>query len=325
MPSLEEARKKYREFKSVEEELVTVTSRKEELRDSLSSLRSSVDESLSVLLKGRRTSLDEESRLHDEALDALSKGRFDEIIDYLLSSQSEQVGVNQKDFIILEGRDHITYQYPDLEVAIHKLGLSPTVEALGSGLRNTAKERDGTPYIGSITHQQALNLNQRLGNLTLTPRQGIDLKLALEKALAGEKIYYADGSLVDNTGVLSTMHNEMFGVNGPWRGEHLDASFSKKGRQIQITYHKINPDGSVEKTTEPLEKCLMKDCYIDLGSCNAQGMPTREGKDSQFWYHPRENSVARFNALSDGAGLDCYGGSGGSDSSLGVRAARVKT
>ncbi|MBI2452554.1 hypothetical protein HYV50_05795 [Candidatus Pacearchaeota archaeon] len=115
---------------------------------------------------------------------------------------------------------------------------------------------------------------------------------------------------------------EIFAIRDPWRAEYLDAFFVKKGREIYINYnHKIVNGKLTPQNIEPLEKCLMKDCNIDLNSFNKQGLPTKKGTDF-FYYFPRENTVARFFANSGRAFLDCFGYPENSYSSLGVRAVR---
>ncbi|MBI2452556.1 hypothetical protein HYV50_05805 [Candidatus Pacearchaeota archaeon] len=118
---------------------------------------------------------------------------------------------------------------------------------------------------------------------------------------------------------------EIFACRSPWRAEHLDAFFVKKGREIYINYnHKIVTGKLTPQNIEPLEKCLMKDRNIDLNSFNKQGLPTRKGTDF-FYYSPRENYVARFGANSDGADLYCGRSPGDSSSSLGVFACAEST
>src|SRR3989344_4437046 len=47
-------------------------------------------------------------------------------------------------------------------------------------LQNSQKEADGTDYIGNMNWNIALTLNNKLGNMTLNPRQFIDFKELLE-------------------------------------------------------------------------------------------------------------------------------------------------
>lgn len=88
--------------------------------------------------------------------------------------------------------------------------------------------------------------------------------------------------------------------------------------------------GNLVTKIEPLEECLMQDCYVTL-DFTSQGLPIKElpiqeyiqGENILYW-HPIENSVARFLASSDWAGLLCNRLPQYSDSVLGVRAAKIK-
>ena len=80
---------------------------------------------------------------------------------------------------------------------------------------------------------------------------------------------------------------------------------------------------------EKLEDCLMQDKKpgIDLefylNSPTKQGLPKSETPEGEFYFwYPRDNRVARFDANSGFAGLGCYDGSHYCDVSLGVRAAK---
>jgi len=70
----------------------------------------------------------------------------------------------------------------------------------------------------------------------------------------------------------------------------------------------------------------MENCYVDLASANKQGLPTRKSKNQEIYYKcpmSDNNSVARFDAGSDGAGLSCSRDATLSDSVLGVRRAKI--
>jgi len=75
----------------------------------------------------------------------------------------------------------------------------------------------------------------------------------------------------------------------------------------------------------PLEDCLKKDGWADLGSLNNQGLPTKrapvdkyEPGKTIYFYSPRQDAVARFDAGSDWANLSCGGYPTSRDGSLGV-------
>jgi len=125
--------------------------------------------------------------------------------------------------------------------------------------------------------------------------------------------------------------NNIIEVKDPWRSEWLDAKFSKQNDQFRITYHKIKQDGTLEEVTESLEDCLITDKQpgIDLSSWltngTNQGLPKKSTSDGSIWYlSPRDGAVARFVAVTDGAGLYCYWGPYVTNASLGVRIVRKK-
>src|SRR3989344_617821 len=53
---------------------------------------------------------------------------------------------NKESYILLKGREHGTYEYPDLFVSMHRLGMSSQIEAIGKDLGftvdNTAEEQE---------------------------------------------------------------------------------------------------------------------------------------------------------------------------------------
>ena len=94
---------------------------------------------------------------------------------------------NPEKRIILPTRTHGPYSYPDLVVDMNRLAYDATVEKaakeLGIKVKNTGKEQSGHDYIGNINWETALKLNQKLGNVTLNPRQFIDLRELLEAGI----------------------------------------------------------------------------------------------------------------------------------------------
>lgn len=241
---------------------------------------------------------------------------------------------NPEAYLILEGRTHGNYSYPDLLVSMHRLELDNQVKQIAKQLnltvQNTAKEKDGTEYIGNIKWEPAIKLTLSLGGLTLPPRQYVDFINLLKSG----KAYNGKGDKVDKVN-LDNILGEILTVRNPYRAEWLDAKFSGAGNQMksqigkqlstQITYHKIDSNGNIKEVTEPLEDCLMQDKTpgIDLdswlNSANKQGLPVKQTKSGTLWYwYPRENAVARFDADADRAYLYCLRGPGSSDSALGV-------
>lgn len=235
---------------------------------------------------------------------------------------------NPNDEIILPGRAHGNYSYPDIIVPLHRLGLSQQVVRAGKqltlSLENTAQEQDGTRYIGRLTSGEASDLAFKL-DYELTIRQFADFLNELRKGIDGEKVYNGRGKPADRDR-LRTAYNEITEVREPWRAEHFDAKFGDK----TITYHLIETDGTRE-VTEPLSDALMEDRTpgIDLDSwlktADEHGLPTSKTENGKLYYlYPRNGAVAWFNAGSDGAGLICDGVPDIRCGRLGVRVVRKK-
>ena len=229
-------------------------------------------------------------------------------------------------YIILPGKMHGSYSYPDLLVAMHRLSYEAELAAktLGSSLQNTATEQDGSQYIGNINWEQALRLNLLLGNFTLTPRQFVDFKELLEEGVKGKKVYDGKGAVIDSK-VLEEVHDEIFAVRSPYRAEWLDAYFKAVDDRLQMNYNHRMVNGVLKpQNSEQLKKCLMQDSYVSLASANRQGLPTRKSKSQMYYLYPRDKAVAGFIADSDWVGLYCNGSPKSLSWSVGVRAARLK-
>ena len=104
----------------------------------------------------------------------------------------------------------------------------------------------------------------------------------------------------------------------------LDAKFEKEGSSWFIeTDHRV-AQGSTSKTRMPLEACLREDAYVEL-DFNSQGLATKKSTDQDYkqgeniyYWHPRDGTVARFNAGSGWADLICGRDPSGSYAELGV-------
>ena len=116
-----------------------------------------------------------------------------------------------------------------------------------------------------------------------------------------------------------TILDEILTVRSPWRSEWLDAYFEKRKDGFYVlTENKTKP--------EKLESYLTKDKTpgIDLDSWlsnpTKHGLPDRNIPNGNLYYwHPRNGTVARFDADSDRAFLDCNGDPQDSGAGLGVR------
>ncbi len=127
-------------------------------------------------------------------------------------------------------------------------------------------------------------------------------------------------------------------LQNTWHSEWQDASFIEKGNKMYM--HRLK---DFTKKDEPIfykglditGTYLAKDGYANIsqmtnitpeGLCKVGDTRTNyvKGENRYFWY-PRDGTVARFNAGSDGADLDCFRNPSVSSSSLGVRFARRVT
>ncbi len=219
-----------------------------------------------------------------------------------------------------------------------RLGYDSNVESaakkLGIKVENTAQEYLASRYIGNINWEQALKLNQTLGNMTLNLRQFIDFKELLEKGRKTEigknsGVYFADGHPVHQNR-LSIIYEEICEVRSPWRSEWLDAKFNVEPQTSSsfISYdHRLQSDGTLkpEVNMEKLENHVKDNCWIDESSFNKQGLPTKKSsKQNLYYWGPSNNSVAGFVANSDRAYLYCCRIPSNSYSALGVRATASK-
>ncbi len=240
--------------------------------------------------------------------------------------------VNDPDqWMLLEGRQHDNYSYNDLLVSMHRLGYNSEVEKaakeIGIQVKNTSEEKDKTPYIGNINWEEAIKLNLTLGNITLSPRQGMDLMLDLRKAIKGsKKIYDGKGNEID-TPKLKIVYNEIWAKRDPWRGEWLDAKFRTSGGDLgMLSLHAISGNKIVPHYVMALEDHVREDSYVSLTRINNQGLPTvaNENVTPLFFYYPKIEAVAWFVADSDRADLSCDRVPSGRYDGLGVRAVREK-
>jgi hypothetical protein len=262
--------------------------------------------------------------VNPEGLDKIAEQLLNEDIPVNKNTIISKVN-NPRSYLILEGKTHDNYSYPDLLVGITRLGYDKEVEKaaknLGLSLSNTATEQTtGKEYIGSINWGNALKLNLSLDSFTLSLRQYIDFLLLLKSGNA----FYGDKSKADKK-VLDNILDEILSVRDPYRVEWLDADFKLKDDKLYVNYaHKLVNNILIPQKTELLENCIMEDCEVDLSSFNKQGLPTKKGNSFGYWF-PRSdnNSVARFLAYSDWAYLSCFGNPSLSNGGRGVRRAKI--
>ena len=190
-------------------------------------------------------------------------------------------------FLILPGKKHGNYEYPDLDVSMYRTGYNTGIVTLDKRI-NIAKEENGHSYIRDIVWEEALKLNLVLGNDgTPSLRQFLDLKELLEKGInQEEKVLYANGKEIDDRKTLQAVYNEIFKTREPFRGEFLDAQFKFNSGILYLNQdHRIINDLLVPQYSQPvLENSLMEICYVNLKRCNEQGLPIKRGKN--IYYRP---------------------------------------
>ncbi len=240
---------------------------------------------------------------------------LESIAESLLSKSTEDEGrsdnpshstvVNAKTYVILPGKTHGSYSYPDLLVATERT------------------------YLGNTWFQAHESL-AREGGFMLTLRQYVDF---LQMLTSGRKVYDGRGRELDSSKKTHIIKDIMEKVN-PWRSEWLDADFKVVGGVLHINYaHKVNGSNLIPQKSEPLQGGLMIDkkpginLEYWLNHATPQGLPPTDNPGGELWYrYPLNdnNSVAGFFAFSDGANLSCSRNPQSSVSGLGVRVVRKK-
>ena len=159
----------------------------------------------------------------------------------------------------------------------------------------------------------------------LTIRQGIDLI----KLLKSGKVYDGLKSKLNDAEIVQLL-NEIAEVRSPWRAEWLDGRFVQKDDEWHLLQgHKYNASKSGKLEDKIIAgnnvkiNPIIKNFYFNINDADKYGLPTKEGKGLYYW-HPTNESVARFLAYSDGAGLNCNRVPSNSYSDLWVRRAKIK-
>ena len=127
------------------------------------------------------------------------------------------------------------------------------------------------------------------------------------------------------------LYNEITEVRDPYRAEWLNARFKEREDGMYIISEDALIKGKYEDQEIKLDNCLMQDGYTSrcisldeyLNSTTPHGLPPANipNGNLNYWY-PGDKSVAGFGSDSFWAGLYCGWVPGGSDSTLGVFAAR---
>ncbi len=152
-------------------------------------------------------------------------------------------------------------------------------------------------------------------------------KNVIEAKKGKRNLSYADGSQVSFFDVealyqhLTTNEKNIFGRKDVGAWTWLNAGFNKGNLETVV---EIGANRELTKLVVPLEAYLKKDCFASL-DFNSQGLANSKSSNQNylpgenvFFYYPRDGAVARFEANSDRADLDCVRYPTNSNPALGV-------
>jgi len=204
------------------------------------------------------------------------------------TGQALPEGFNKADYIFIPERNLYIAKQP----SYHEKNWHETHEALHKDGKRMPTIREFVDFLNILKSGNAIN--------------GLEQKLPEDEAIS--------------------IYKNITEVRDPWRSEWLDARFEKVNGVFHINYnHRIVDEELKAQNSEPLEDCLMQDKRpgIDLEywlkNATPQGLPPKNNPDGKLYYwQPRDGAVARFDANSDGALLDCSRNPRYSNSSLGV-------
>jgi hypothetical protein len=218
---------------------------------------------------------------------------------------------------IVDGIMPPVYQ-EDFAPEVQKRAITKTASLSTEIKRNTFKEVDS----------KVKDLVKGFNFIPINLRLYVDFLKKIKSGIDGTAVYDGSGNQITKEKLLA-LWNEITEVRNQYRSEWFDNRFSKKKRKLQMSYHQIQPDGSLKEVTEDLEDCLMSDKIpgIDLhdwlNRANKQGLPPAGIKKGELYYWPpQDGRVPRFGTDADWAELDCVVGPSDSDASLGVRVAK---
>lgn len=209
-------------------------------------------------------------------------------------------------YIILEGKSHGSYSYPDLLVSIER-------SHIGVNWFNAHK----------ALHEESSTM--------LTLRQYVDFLYLLQSG----KAFYGNGMRIDYGKLIEIAYN-ILGIDKLWRSEWLDAffNFEKVDNSLHINYNHMFIHGQLQaQNSEKLEDYLDRDerpgINLDewLTKATVQGLPPKGiDKGNLYYWTPTiyNNSVAMFYTGPRGPNLSCDAVPSDSDLLPGIRAAKIK-
>ena len=208
--------------------------------------------------------------------------------------------------------------------------MSPTIDISNEALerldelkipysRKSEKSQDGFIYIPSANLRFAKQKTHfgKNWNKTHQALQKEESAMPTLLEFAQTLNYLRENPTDENT----ELYNEITQLKNPWRATWNDAYFEKRKDGLYIL------TGNKTKSEKLDTDTLMEDKRISLESWIAkptsQGLPSKDvGKGDLYFWHPREGSVAVFDADDDRASLNCNRDPVYRDSDIGVHAVR---
>lgn len=233
---------------------------------------------------------------------------------------AEKPAINLENYVILEGRTHEDYSYPDTLVFMAK--------------RHYGKNK-----------MDAYFALARDSEHMLTIRQFVDFLILLK----GGKVFDGRG-VRDGSKRVDFILNEILSTKVqqtqlPWSGEWLDAEFEKKrgfmgiGAKLHINYGYRLVNGVLKpQYSEKISDCLRgySELEVDYGhsridmlswivTADKHGLPRANGSHGEMDYiFPREKTAAAFCSQNGETSLCCSYSPGFRDEHYGVRPARLR-
>jgi len=206
---------------------------------------------------------------------------------------------NPENYVILEGRSHKTFSYPNLLVSMER-----------------------SHY--NLTWLETLKILHQEDSVMLNLRQYIDFLNILKSGTA----YDANGDRIFEEKVVEILNN-IYAVRDPWRAEWLNNKFTIRGETTTIDYYKFNSDDQPIIMPDKLDQdTLMEDKQIDLdewlSDANTQGLPRKDiARGNVYFWYLREGGATWFNANSGAIDLILHGSPSFLATWLGVRPAKL--
>lgn len=193
---------------------------------------------------------------------------------------------NPRDYIILPGRRHGNYEYPNLLVSADK------------------------GYIGNWEYAQSFLNKNKFFMLNL--RQFVDFLNLLKSGSTffnAKPVYNGCGNKIDKTKVSSLYNYLTESSSSAYQGEFLDNEIKTLNGKQEMRYnHRLKEGKIFPLNVEPFEKCLTKGkpfleflgnnttgIHLEswLENANSQGMP-KENTESGFLHFYPEDGYAHF-------------------------------